>query len=749
MPVRSGSGQRVAGVAAVAAPHSCRGHGPSRCSSDGSDQSGRPDDAHDPSRSFGDGRRQAWRSLALLCVVALAAAWRPAAALDGLVIEARRVSAPGIAARDLRLELELATPARPSARLRVARVDLEDGLGAITKLEVRCAAPVLDAPRPGCPRAVVTATGSPIGPLEFAAAASYDLDGGVFDARGRRIPLGGGLARFTVLSRPQQWSAEAGLDGVTLPGLRGWLSKFVTLPADLDVAGRIDGHATLRGRESLDAGQVMLTLREAGFSNEAGTTIGENLAVVFSAELAAARGGALGVSARLASAGGQALAGAVLLDLGANPLVVDARGSWHEDTLTVDELAIDQQRLVRARGQARLRFAADGPRVQAATLDVERIELPAAYTSFLQIALAATDFGTLQTSGSLSGRIEIADDALRRADAEIAGVELRDTRGRLWMKDLRGALHWTPDGASPPRASHLEWAEGGAYGLAGGAARLDFAAQGLSFALLKPARLPVFDGAIAIRAFALRDAGTEKQALEFEGDIEPISMPKLARAFGWPEFAGTLSGRIPRVEFRDKLLTFGGDLEARVFDGTIVGRNIRLQDPLGRWPRMFADIELRNLDLALVTETFEIGSITGRLEGAVKGLELFAWSPVAFDAYLRTPPGLRGRKRISARAVGTLSNVGGGGGGVVAALQSGVFRMFDEYDYEKLGIRCRLENDVCLMSGVEPAGIGYYILKGSGIPRINIIGNAGRVNWPQLVSQIETQMSGDGELRIE
>ena len=226
-------------------------------------------------------------------------------------------------------------------------------------------------------------------------------------------------------------------------------------------------------------------------------------------------------------------------------------------------------------------------------------------------------------------------------------------------------------------------------------------------------------------------------------------MPQLAKAFGWPEFAGTLSGRIPRVEFRDKLLTFGGDLEARVFDGTIVGRNIRLQDPLGRWPRVFADIELRNLDLALVTRTFEIGSITGRLEGAIKGLELFAWSPVAFDAYLQTPPGLRGRKRISARAVGTLSNVGGGGGGVVAALQSGVFKMFDEYDYEKLGIRCRLVNDVCLMSGVEPAGMGYYILKGSGIPRINIIGNAGRVNWPQLVSQLETQMSGEGSVRIE
>jgi hypothetical protein len=672
----------------------------------------------------------------LACATALAAAARPALAIDGLVIEARRVSAPGVVARDLRLQLDLARPAAPAARLQVARVELGDGLGSVTRLDVRCAAPRLDAPRFGCPRVVVTSRDSPIGPLEFAAAAGYDVATGVFDARGRRIPLGGGLAQFTVLSTPDAWSVATGLDGVTLPGLRNWLSKFVTLPADLAVQGRIDGRATLRGRDSPEAGQLGLALSEAGFSDEAGTTVGENLAVELSAELVPAPGGALGLRARLASAGGQALAGPVLLDLGANPLVVEARGAWRDGELAIEAATLDQQELARASGRVRLAFADGAPRVRSATLDLQRIELPAAYTSFLQIALAATDFGTLETAGTLSGHVELVDDAIVRADATLDGLELRDTRGRLWLKDLRGALHWAAAGAAPPAASHLEWREGGAYGLSGGAARLDFATQGRSFALLKPARLPIFDGALAIRELAVRDAGTARQALEFEGDIEPISMPKIARAFGWPEFAGTLSGRIPRVAFRDAELTFGGDLEARVFDGTIVGRNIRLQDPLGRWPRVFADIELQDLDLALVTRTFEIGMITGRLEGAVRGLELFAWSPVAFDAYLQTPPGLRGRKRISARAVGTLSNVGGGGGGVVAALQSGVFRMFDEYDYEKLGIRCRLQNEVCLMSGVEPGGIGYYILKGSGIPRINIIGTAGRVNWPQLVSQI-------------
>ena len=120
------------------------------------------------------------------------------------------------------------------------------------------------------------------------------------------------------------------------------------------------------------------------------------------------------------------------------------------------------------------------------------------------------------------------------------------------------------------------------------------------------------------------------------------------------------------------------------------------------------------------------------------GLELFAWSPVAFDARLQTPKGDKSRHRISAKAVSSLSNVGGGGGGVVQALQSGVLKFFDEYSYDKLGLRCRLRNDICEMSGIEPAGAGYYIVKGAGIPRIDIVGNAGRVRWSQLMSSIAT-----------
>jgi hypothetical protein len=40
------------------------------------------------------------------------------------------------------------------------------------------------------------------------------------------------------------------------------------------------------------------------------------------------------------------------------------------------------------------------------------------------------------------------------------------------------------------------------------------------------------------------------------------------------------------------------------------------------------------------------------------------------------------------------------------------------------------------MRGVESAPGGYYIVKGSGLPRINVIGSQSRVAWTRLVRQM-------------
>ena len=76
---------------------------------------------------------------------------------------------------------------------------------------------------------------------------------------------------------------------------------------------------------------------------------------------------------------------------------------------------------------------------------------------------------------------------------------------------------------------------------------------------------------------------------------------------------GAVAVDIPLVRYRNRELTFDGDLVAKVFDGTITGSHIVLKNPLGPWPSLSADVLARGLDLDLVTHTFAFGSMTGRI----------------------------------------------------------------------------------------------------------------------------------------
>ena len=67
-------------------------------------------------------------------------------------------------------------------------------------------------------------------------------------------------------------------------------------------------------------------------------------------------------------------------------------------------------------------------------------------------------------------------------------------------------------------------------------------------------------------------------------------MKPLARRWACPSSRDSCRAH-PGPAYRDKLLQLQGDIEAQVFDGRIVARNLRVRDPLGRFPRVSADIE--------------------------------------------------------------------------------------------------------------------------------------------------------------
>jgi hypothetical protein len=700
------------------------------------------------------------RRLAIL----LACSGTPAFAIDQVSLEAQSVEVAGARVAGLRATLDIADARHSSAQVAAAELvlpptlqGLQARIGALRDLRVRCTDPVVREPRFACPALQVEVKSARLGALSLATRLEYASDRGALQFAGNGPTLAGVRPRWDGRYDPRAWALSATLPPVTIAALRRfaqpWLAGSPLLHSvdALHLAGDAALSASVQGRTGGAASaQASVQLAGVALQNDAATFIAEKLAAqldvrasgdVAALSLVPGSPARLSASVRLRGTAGQLLAGPVLLDFNANALDLEATGTLAGAALTLPTIAFTQRALARGSGRASLTLA-PALALRDASVTLEELQFPAAYSSYLQLPLATTDFGSLATTGNARGMLEIRDNAPQRADFELQDITLRDPAKRIAVLGLAGHLRWwSGTQVGPPAPSYLEWREAGLFGIEGGAARLDFLAHDFDFEFLKPARLPIFDGAVLVQKLVARGIGSDALQGAFEAQIEPISMARICAAFGWPQLQGQISGRVPGLEYRDKLLTLGGNLEAKVFDGSIVASRLRVRDPLGPWPRMYGDIVARNLDLNLITSAFEFGSITGRLDADVIDLQTFNWSPVAFDARLATPANDRSAHRISQKAVTNLSNIGGGGGGVAAALQGGLLKFFDTFRYDRIGLTCKLQKDVCIMGGVAPAKAGYYIVKGSGIPRIDIIGNANRVDWPTLMAQLIAGMN--------
>jgi hypothetical protein len=211
---------------------------------------------------------------------------------------------------------------------------------------------------------------------------------------------------------------------------------------------------------------------------------------------------------------------------------------------------------------------------------------------------------------------------------------------------------------------------------------------------------------------------------------------------GWPRLEGKASASIPLVTYTGGRLTTDGALGFNLFNGSLAVTNLSMQDPLGQAPRLNADLQFRNLDLGDLTRTFSFGAIEGKLDGDVEHLQLVKWQPVNFDARFISSPG-RYPKKISQRAVQNISSLGGAG--AAAAIQRSFLRFFEQFNYDKIGLSCKLRNDTCQMSGVESTPQGYIIVKGSGIPSITVMGYNQSVSWGELLSRIQRITAGNAK----
>jgi hypothetical protein len=611
-------------------------------------------------------------------------------AVDDASLSVERVEGDGWTATDIAIDWRL--PERAIAT--IGRLKLDAAGQELRNVRIDCLRVAVTARVVACEHARVAANLPKIGAQNFTAKIFYGRNDGSLEIAAEGLELGDGTAELKAALRNDAWTFDTSFADVTLNNESGSLATDKL-------------SARMRGTVRKRAGEWQFEVD-------------------------------------VSSAQGQAYAQPIFVDFGAHALRASAAGKLRgERELILDRFTVDHAQVMQASGRAQLDFGNEQP-LRALVLQLASLEFPGAYASYLQPVLLDTNFKAMQTAGRIAGTIEIEAGAPRRADLSIDELTFDDGTNKFALEALRGAVHWHSEPEAKSDDSHLAWRGGSILGLALGASNLQFNVSGREFRLLQPARVPLLDGALALESFRIRNAGLPSVAFMVDATLEPIDVQRLCQAFGWPEFGGRIGGTLSKLRMREGVVTLGTTLRAQVFDGELTLGDLRLQQPFGQWPRFYANLALENLDLELMTRAFSFGRITGRLSGRVDGLRLFNWAPVEFDARLYTPANDRSKHRISQRAVENIGSIGGGGAGVAGALSSGFLRFFDDFNYERLGLSCRLANDVCAMDGVAPApNGGYYLVKGQGLPRIDVIGSSRRVDWPRLVQQlVEATKSG-------
>lgn len=636
-----------------------------------------------------------------------------------------------------------------SGEIRIAKLVLLGSGQVLDDIRIACVSIRLTTRTVQCAQATLVVAIPGIDRQSIRSAFTYDRYAGTADIELAGVVVAGGRVRFDIAATDSGFTVDYAGTQLLLDGLLEVASNFTNAFAEYSAGGLADVSGsviTLAGKPPhIDLSAI---LSGASLANDAGTVAADNVTGTLELD-ASLRPDTTEFTLAFTSNTGEAYLEPAYANFSENALALSAIDVVTPDfsVFEVPSFRLQQSALLDVAGSARLRFPTDAePNTGIAADIVLRDSLiENLYTNVIKVAAAGTMFGDLETSGRLSGPVKILDSALHSARLSLNDVILDDRRGRFAVYELNGVVDWSAEKDPQPGISELSWESGTVYNIIIGEGAVDLQLGSDNVELLAPLRLPTLGGALLVNQLILKDFGSDDATGILDAELEPVQLGQLSGAFGWPAFSGRLSGRLPLLRLEENTITVGGTLSAHAFDGTLELSQLLIEQPFGRVPRMQGELVIRDLDLQHVTDAFSFGNIQGRLSGDVSGLKLENWRPVAMDMYFYTPANDKSKHRISQRAVENLASVGGGG--AAAVLSTGFLKFFDVFAYDQIGLRCLLKDGVCSMSGVGratsgPQGKGYYLVKGSGLPRIDVVGFRDTVSWPRLMQQLASITRG-------
>lgn len=517
---------------------------------------------------------------------------------------------------------------------------------------------------------------------------------------------------------PQMRLVSSGVPLAFLVGAFPALKPYVP-GAQVDV----DATLTMTGAERTPRLRALLTARDGRFGSADGLRAADSLSAVVDIDVQRDGPdwrGTLVMDWR----GGELLWDSIYLTGGGSVLSADFRLS--PSALDLTSLALELAGIGRLTGDATLDRASTS--LRAARVQGVELDLKVLNERFVQPLFAARGWPAFVMQGQADVTARLDNAGLHSATLTVRNGHVNDAAGRYSLQRLEANLPWRRDGATRMRVT----AGDGRFGrVPVGRFVLD-AEVAPDHVTVQPVRIPLLDAGLQLNLLRFhREDG--RWTGDLSADLEPLSMPELTQALGWPRMAGSVGASVPHVRWRDGVLSLDGQLLIQVFGGYIAASGLQVIEPFGATPRVLSDLQMRYVDLDALTETFKFGRITGRLDGDVTGLELSRWVPLAFDARVLSSEGDYPRT-ISQSAVDSITALGGAG--ATAAIQRIFLGVFERFGYRRIGVSCRLRNGVCEMDGLSDRNGGFVLIEGGGVPAISVVGYNRRVDWQVLLERL-------------
>ena len=362
-------------------------------------------------------------------------------------------------------------------------------------------------------------------------------------------------------------------------------------------------------------------------------------------------------------------------------------------------------------------------------VNAKDVDFAGLYALVLKPMVEKSAFGNLKVSGKADWQFVVKNLQPISFELNLKDANIEDLNGKFALNDINAHIPWDYETV---KNVTLTYTGGHVLKIPLGETRLQ--AELNRYSLTAPSLvLPVLDGALKLEDVSAAYL-SQQWFWHLKMQLDPISMSEFSKALGWPTMQGKIDGQVPLITYAAKQLVMDGKMQFNMFNGSVAMEGLRIDDPLGTTPKLYANLQMRNIDLGDLTRTFNFGAIEGKLEGDVKDLQLENWKPVRMDAIIQTADG-KHLKKVSQRAVENITALGGVG--TAAALQRTFLRFFKEFNYEKIGLSCQLRQDICKMGGVESTPTGYIIVKGKGAPTVNVNGYTEYVSLSDLIARIK------------